>query len=140
MHAEEAAGTNAATNTEVRVLSRRRALVALALGWFALSAAVPEVSAQSRNRMDPGERERLRRELRQHDERRRGDDGARRAGDERRRDRDDARRGNDPRRTDDARRGDGGRDRNRLSTPEREELRRQLRDARPDERRGRARR
>lgn len=126
------------TNAEKPVLPRRRTLVALALGCLALSAAVPEVEAQSRSRMDPGERERLRRELRQHDEQRRGDDAAARGRGDRRRD--DARRADDMRRSGDMRRGDGGRDRNRLSTPEREELRRQLREARPDERRGRARR
>ncbi len=80
---------------------------------------VGQASAQAYGRMDPDQRERLRRELRQHDaqraERMRGDDA-------RRRER-------------------ASRDGERLSRDERERLREQLREARPDElRRGAGRR
>lgn len=112
-------------------LPRRRAIVALTAGLIAVCATVADVSAQSRDRMDPGERERLRRELRQHDERRRGGDDARRGGDER------AAREREARNRE-ARDRDS-RDRNRLSPPEREELRRQLREQRPEGRRARGR-
>lgn len=90
------------------VAARRRFLGALVAGACALVGA--DAYAQRSGRMDPEQRERLRRELRQHGEQR------------------DAGRGGG--------RGRDDREGRRMSAAEREQLRRQLREARPDGGRG----
>lgn len=108
---------NAGLRPSLRSASRRSALAACA---FALGTLfVGQASAQTFGRMDDEQRERFRRELRQHDaqraERLRGDDARRRAA--------------------------PPPERERLSSDERERLRQQLREARAgDSRRGAARR
>lgn len=102
-------------NARTRFRLRRTAAAACALAIGVLFAG--PAAAQPYGRMDPDQRERFRRELRQHDaqrdERVRGDEARRRAAPSR----------------------------ERLSPAERERLREQLRDARPGEsRRGGSRR
>jgi len=102
-------------NPRLRSPMRRAAATACALALGALFAA--QASAQAYGRMDNEQRERFRRELRQHDaqraERNRGEEARRRPQSEDR----------------------------RLSRDERERLREQVREARPDApRRGAARR
>lgn len=108
---------DAPLRSSLRSPFRRTALAACALALGTLFAG--QASAQAYGRMDDEQRERFRRELRQHDaqraERMRGDDARRRAA--------------------------APPERERLSRDERERLRQQLRDARAgDSRRGDGRR
>ncbi|HEY0877602.1 MAG TPA: hypothetical protein VGE10_04055 [Zeimonas sp.] len=102
-------------NARIRSSLRRTTVAACALALATLLAA--QASAQPYGRMDPDQRERFRRELRQHDAQR-GERAQR------------AQRGG----ADEARRRapsapEGG----RLSRDERERLRQQLREARPEQ-------